>query len=115
MPFRFHAFWHLGDSGLPAFNMVANEQYERLRRSGLLDVASVSASYVGAGASGMPCFNDSRIAIEFMGPASLYDFPTLRKLQSYCALTPGARVIYFHTKGQETHHHSSSPQYAPTR
>jgi hypothetical protein len=102
LPFPFQAFWHLGDTGLPAFKMVVHEQYDRLQRSGLLDVASVSASYVGPEASGMPDFNDSRITTEYVGPASLHEFSTLRKLQTYCALTPDGRALYFHTKGQQT-------------
>lgn len=102
LPFPCHAFWHLGDTGLPAFSIVAHDQYQRLRRSGLLDIASVTASYIGAEASGMPRFNDSRITLEFVGPSTLYEYPTLRKLQMYCALTPEARVLYFHTKGTTT-------------
>ena len=102
LPFPCHAFWHLGDAGMPAFNIVAHDQYQRLRRSGLLDVASVTASYIGAEASGMPRFNDSRITLEFVGPSTLHEYPTLRKLQTYCALTPDARVLYFHTKGTNT-------------
>lgn len=91
LPFPCHAFWHLGDAGMPAFNIVAHDQYQRLRRSGLLDVASVTASYIGAEASGMPRFNDSRITLEFVGPSTLHEYS-----ESFFF------VLYFHTKGTNT-------------
>lgn len=100
LPFPVQAFWHLGDTGSSSFPVIVQEQYARLQRSGLLNHTTVSATYLGPDNTTMPHFDHPRIAMEYGGPASLAEFPTLRKLQTYCATTPKARVLYFHTKGE---------------
>lgn len=100
LPFPVQAFWHLGDTGSSSFDIIVQEQYARLQRSGLLNHTTVAATYLGLDYTTMPHFDHPRIAMEYGGPASLAEFPTLRKLQTYCAATPKARVLYFHTKGK---------------
>jgi hypothetical protein len=60
---------------------------------------NVSAVFLASRPSCMPIFPDPRISVEYGGEPTLFEFPTLAKLEAYCQATPSARVIYFHTKG----------------
>lgn len=79
--------------------MVVHEQTLHIQAADMLDTMNITAVFLGEEESAMPKAWDPRITIEFGGKPDQFEFPTLRKLQEYCSITPNARVIYFHSKG----------------
>jgi hypothetical protein len=45
----------------------------------------VAATLVGSDSTLMPIFEDPRVSVRYSGRASSYEFPSLVRLQEYCA------------------------------
>jgi hypothetical protein len=92
LPFPARAFWHIAESGSPAWRPIYLDQYSHIKRCGLLDSMHVTATFVSNHTSLMPTFDDPRVTVEYGGPSTQYEYPSLVRLQEYCAKVSGMLV-----------------------
>jgi hypothetical protein len=92
LPFPARGFWHIADSGSPAWRTVYLDQYERIKRCGLLDSMNVTATFVGSNSASMPTFDDPRIAVGYGGLQTQYEYPSLVRLDEYCTKVSCTRL-----------------------
>lgn len=104
-PYDVRGFWHIGALDHPhsPWKEIVMDQVQAIKESGMMDdgiVDRIEATFVGlAPPQEGVILPDPFFHASFGGSEKHFEFPTLRRLESYCHGHPSARVMYIHNKG----------------
>jgi hypothetical protein len=106
---RVYGFWHTGLIG-PWWRDILDEQHDAIVASGLLNRSqAIELTLLGTAATAATVTSLApMINVSYGGGLSLFEFPSLARLQARCRQDPSAYVWYMHNKG------SSIPARAPS-
>lgn len=90
---------------------ILDEMVDYMKRSGISN--AIDAIYVEVvGDNAEVRFDMPNTYINYNGPASLWEFPTLNKLHAFANQNPECNILYLHTKGSSVCTNGHFAEYA---